>query len=179
MNFCSQCGSEELQQEIPAGDNRIRVVCQNCETIHYTNPKVVAGCLPIYDGKILLARRAIEPRRGYWNLPAGYLENGETVMEGAIRETMEETGASIRIVRLHALYNLTHVNQLYLFYLADVLSDEFDGGEESLEVKLFAPEDIPYDEMAFTSSEFAIRRYLAYLGTSYHGVHIGSYDETS
>lgn len=179
MNFCSHCGSNQLTKEIPAGDNRLRIVCQNCGTIHYTNPKVVAGCLPIYDGKILLARRAIEPRKGFWNLPAGYLENGETVMEGAMRETYEETGADIRIVRLHALYNLTHVNQLYLFYLADVLSEKFDGGEESLEVKLFEPEEIPYDEMAFTSSIFAIRRYLAYAGTSYHGVHIGSYDETS
>lgn len=111
-------------------------------------------------------------------MPAGYLENGETVMQGAIRETKEETGAELQIVRLHALYNLTHVNQLYLFYLAEVLSDDFDGGEESLEVGLFSPDEIPYSDMAFTSSVFAIKRYLAYSGTSYHGVHVGSYPDT-
>lgn len=176
MNYCSTCGSDNLMQQIPEGDNRLRIVCQDCEAIHYQNPKLVVGCLPIWEDQILLCRRAIEPRKGFWNLPAGFLENGETVEEGALRETREETGAEVSIMRLHALYNLAPVNQVYLFYLAALTSFDFDGGTESLEVKLFRPDEIPYDEMAFSSSSFAIRQYLAFAGTSYHGVHIGSWN---
>lgn len=175
MNYCSTCGSDNLLQQVPAGDNRLRIVCQICKTIHYQNPKLVVGCLPVWEEKILLCRRAIEPRKGYWNLPAGFLENGETVEEGAIRETWEETGAEVKIVRLHALYNLASVNQVYLFYLAQLTSFDFDGGSESLEVKLFSPDDIPYEEMAFSSSTYAIRQYLSYADTEFHGVHIGSW----
>lgn len=173
MNFCPTCGSDSLRQQIPEGDNRLRIVCQQCETIHYQNPKLVVGCLPVWNDQILLCRRAIEPRKGYWNLPAGYMENGETVEQAAVRETLEETGAEVSLLRLHTVYNLPTVNQVYLFFLANVESHNFDGGTESLEVKLFHPDEIPYQEMAFVSSTFAIRQYLD--DTSFHGVHSGTW----
>ncbi|MDP5169440.1 MAG: NUDIX hydrolase [Bacteroidia bacterium] len=176
MNYCSHCGSGDIRLEVPEGDNRLRYCCPVCSTIHYQNPNVVVGCLPVFEGKILLCRRAIEPRLGFWNLPAGYLENGETVEEGALRETREEAGIEVSIVRLHALYNLPRVNQVYLFYLAEMPHDQFHGGVESLEVKLFSPADIPYHDMAFASSTFAIRQYLDHLHSDFHGVHVGKWE---
>lgn len=173
MNFCSNCGSDQLRFVVPEGDNRPRYICANCHTIHYQNPRMVVGCLPIWEGKILLCRRAIEPRSGYWNLPAGYLENGESTQEGALRETQEEAGASVEIVRPHCLYNLPQINQVYLFFLARMLSPELNIGPESLEAQLFAPQDIPYEDMAFTSSTFAIHKYLEFLGTPFVEVHVG------
>ena len=103
---------------IPEGDNRKRYCCQNCHTIHYQNPKMVVGCLPYFEDKILLCKRAIEPRYGYWNLPAGYLENGETLEGGALREAQEEAGIDIQIERLHCVYNIPRISQIYFFFLA-------------------------------------------------------------
>ena len=175
MNFCSQCGSRRLLYTIPQGDNRPRYVCSDCGTIHYQNPRMVVGCLPVWEGQILLCRRAIEPRHGYWNLPAGYLENGETVEQGALRETAEESGAEVELIRLHCVYNLTHVNQVYLFFLAQMQHPGLAIGPESLEAQLFDPADIPYQDMAFSSSTFAIQKYLEYQDRAFPGVHLGGY----
>ncbi|MEL6672203.1 MAG: NUDIX hydrolase [Bacteroidota bacterium] len=177
MNFCSQCGSAALLFRIPKGDNRPRFVCTDCGTIHYQNPNMVVGCLPVYEGKILLCKRAIAPREGYWNLPAGYLENGETAEDGAKRETMEEAGVKVDILRMHALYSIPRINQIYLFFLGKLPSPELNPGEESLDARLFAPEEIPYDQMAFPSSTFAIKHYLRTRHTNYHGVFIGGWKE--
>ena len=117
MNYCSHCGSDQIQLRIPDGDNRARFVCGNCETIHYSNPNIVAGCLPIWEGKVLLAKRAIEPRIGYWNVPSGYMENGETVEEGAAREVWEEAAAKVEITGMHTLYDIPHINQVYIHFL--------------------------------------------------------------
>jgi len=136
---------------------------------------MVVGCLPLWEGKILLCRRAIEPRSGYWNLPAGYLENGETTQGGAIRETREEAGAEVEIIRPHCLYNLPQINQVYLFFLAHMTSAKLEIGPESLDAQLFAPQDIPYQEMAFTSSTFAIQKYLEYRDTAREMMHVGEY----
>lgn len=174
MNFCSHCGSGQLTYEVPEGDIRPRYWCQQCGTIHYQNPKLVVGCLPVYQGKILICKRAIEPRYGLWNLPAGYLENGETVEEGAIRETMEEACAKVEIIRLHCLYNLPHINQIYLHFLAYLRTPEFSCGSESLEVRLFAENEIPWKELAFSSSRFALEKYVQYKDR-YEGIHIGTY----
>lgn len=175
MNFCSHCGSRHLLFVVPEGDNRSRYVCSDCQTIHYQNPRMVVGCLPVWEGQILLCRRAIEPRSGYWNLPAGYLENGETTQAGAMRETMEEAGAEVEIVRPHCLYNLPQINQVYLFFLAQMLSPKLQIGPESLEARLFAPQEIPYDDMAFTSSTFAIHKYLEHRNTDSKIMHLGGY----
>jgi len=174
VNYCSHCGSQQLVFEIPDGDNRQRFICENCHTVHYQNPRMVVGCLPVFEDKIMLCRRAIEPRRGLWNLPAGYLENGETVEEGAVRETWEEARARVRLVRLHCLYNLPHVQQVYLHFLAEMENESYSAGPESMEVDLFTPDTIPWDEIAFSSSSFAIKEYIKY-GKNYDDIHIGTY----
>ncbi|MEO0473882.1 MAG: NUDIX hydrolase, partial [Bacteroidota bacterium] len=160
---------------IPPDDNRPRHVCRNCGTIHYSNPKMVVGCLPYFGEKILLCRRAIEPRVGFWGLPAGYLENGETLEGGAIRETMEESGAEIDIIRLHCVYNIPRISQIYFFFLAKMKSERLNIGPETLEAQLFAPKEIPFADMAFPSSTFAIKQYLQYVDKDFEGVHQGTY----
>ncbi|MEM8899120.1 MAG: NUDIX hydrolase [Bacteroidota bacterium] len=175
MNFCSNCGSDQLRFEIPAGDSRHRYVCHNCHTIHYQNPKMVVGCLPIWEDKILICKRAIQPRAGFWNLPAGYLENGETLEQGATRETWEEAQARVELIRLHCVYNIPRINQVYFFFLAKLVKPEFGIGEESLAVELFEADRIPYEEMAFPSSVYAIRKFLANKDTGFEGVHIGAF----
>ncbi|WP_407295727.1 NUDIX hydrolase [Stutzerimonas zhaodongensis] len=148
MNFCSQCGGS-ITTRIPEGDNRARFVCGDCDTIHYQNPRIVAGCLPVLDGQVLLCKRAIEPRRGYWTLPAGFMENGETVQQAAERETLEEARARVTDLQLYTLFDLPHINQVYMFYRASLVDHDFGVGEESLEVRLFDQADIPWSELAF------------------------------
>ncbi len=146
----------------PLGDNRERHVCDACGMIHYQNPKVVCGCLPVWGDKILLCKRAIEPRRGLWTLPAGFMENGETIQHGAARETMEEACAPIAEQTLYGIYNLPRVNQVYIMFRAE-LTDErgFAAGDESLEVRLFDEAQIPWEKIAFRVIERTLRRYLA------------------
>ena len=149
MNFCSHCGAR-LDQRIPPGDDRPRFVCDRCQTIHYQNPKIVVGTIPEWEDQLLLCRRAIEPQYGKWTLPAGYLEKGETLMQGAIRETREEAGARVEILAPYTLFNLTFVSQIYLLFRARLVSTQFKAGQESLDVRLFSQAEIPWDAMAFT-----------------------------
>ncbi|MGM3388877.1 NUDIX hydrolase [Stutzerimonas stutzeri] len=148
MKFCSQCGGS-ITELVPAGDNRPRHVCNNCQTIHYQNPRIVAGCLPVWQGQVLLCRRAIEPRRGYWTLPAGFMENGETVRQAAERETLEEACARVTGLQLYTLFDLPHINQVYMFFRAELVDDDYRAGDESLEVQLFDQADVPWSELAF------------------------------
>ncbi|MGB0733400.1 MAG: NUDIX hydrolase, partial [Pontibacterium sp.] len=111
MKFCGNCGAKTIQ-EIPTGDNRVRSVCHNCDTIHYENPKIIAGCLPVFEDKVLLCKRAIEPRLGFWTLPAGFMENGESTEEGAIRETLEEAACTVKVDKLYTMTSILHVNQV-------------------------------------------------------------------
>ncbi len=149
MKYCTQCGYA-LTYRQPRGDDRERFVCDHCGMVHYRNPKMVVGCIPEYHDRILLCRRAIEPRRGKWTLPAGYLENGESVQDGAIRETYEEARAKVEIMAPLALFNLTFVNQVYLMFRARMLSGDYAPGPESTEVALFEEHLIPWDDMAFS-----------------------------
>lgn len=152
MKFCSKCG-RPISLLVPPDDNRLRHVCTHCNTIHYLNPKLVVGSIPVWekDGvtSILLCRRAIEPRLGYWTLPAGYMENGETTAEAATRETLEEAGARIALQDLFSLVNVPHVHQVHLFYRAKLLDLDYFAGIESLEVGLFTETEIPWSEIAF------------------------------
>ena len=159
MKYCSQCASE-LVITIPDGDNRQRHVCPACQTIFYQNPRIVAGTIPVYQGKVLLCRRAIEPRRGLWTLPAGFMENGESTEEAALRETLEEAQACVDIRSLFSVITVPHIDQVHIFFLAEMSTPEFGAGEESLDVQLFSPEDIPWDEMAFPTVNKTLNLWL-------------------
>lgn len=151
--------SSPVTIKIPEDDNRDRAVCDKCGTIFYENPKVVAGCLLVWDQKILLCKRATEPRSGYWTLPAGFMENYETVEEGALRETMEEAGAKSDNIKLFMLCNLPHISQVYMIYQGDLLNGKYKAGPESEEVKLFSKDEIPWSELAFAVIEKTIKAY--------------------
>ena len=153
-----------------------RYQCDACEMVHYENPKMVVGCLPIYEDKILLCKRAIEPRSGYWNLPAGYLENGETAEAGAMREVWEEALAKVKIIGIHSIYSIKHINQIYLFYLSELTPPEFGIGEESLDVRLFTEAEIPWKEIAFTSSVHALESYFEDRKTGQQRTHRGAFE---
>jgi ADP-ribose pyrophosphatase YjhB (NUDIX family) len=160
MKFCSEC-AHPVSLMIPPDDNRQRYVCGACGTIHYQNPKMVVGSIPVWerDGetRVLLCRRAIEPRYGYWTLPAGFMENEETTADAALRETFEEAGARIEMHELFSLLNVPHVHQVHLFYRATLLDLEFAPGIESLEVRLFSEAEIPWDDIAFPTVAHTLR----------------------
>ncbi len=164
MNYCSNCG-EQLVFRIPQGDDRPRSVCTACASVHYSNPKMVVGSIPETNGKILLCRRAIEPRLGKWTLPAGYLENGETVSDCAKREAFEEAVARVEDLRPYALLNLPFINQVYFMFRSQLANHDYQPGSESLEVKLYRPDDIPWSELAFPVIHEVLKLYCGDLVT--------------
>ncbi|MES2355300.1 MAG: NUDIX hydrolase [Pseudomonadota bacterium] len=172
MNFCSQCG-EKVSFRIPPDDTVPRFVCDHCNTIHYQNPKMVVGCIPEWEDKILLCRRAIEPRYGLWTLPAGFLENGETAPAGAVRETLEEANARVELGELYTFISLPHISQVYVLFRAQLLDLSFSAGTESLEVKLFSEEDLPWDHLAFRTMQFTLEHYFRDRQAGKFGIHVG------
>ena len=161
MNFCSTCGAP-VELRLPPDDNRLRHICTVCTTIHYQNPNLVIGSIPEWeDGRILLCRRAIEPRHGLWTLPAGFMENGETTTQAAIRETMEEANANIALGDLYTMINLPYINQVHLLFRAQLLDLDFSPGAESLEVDLFEEQTIPWDELAFRPVRLTLQHYFS------------------
>lgn len=172
MKYCSNCGAA-LTSRIPEGDDRERYVCDNCGIIHYHNPKVVVGCIPEYEGKILLCKRSIKPRYGFWTVPAGFLENGETVTNGAMREAREEAEARVEILGLYTLFNLTDINQIYLLFRSRLLDLDFGAGAESLEVRLYKEEEIPWDEMAFLAIKESLRLFFHDREKGHYPLHMG------
>jgi len=156
VRFCSHCAAP-LEERVPPGDERPRHVCPACERVHYVNPRVVVGSVATWAGKVLLCRRAIPPRVGYWTLPAGFMETGESTAEGARREAMEEARARLETDAVLALYDLSHIDQVQVFFRARLLDPEVSAGPESQEVGLFAWEEIPWDELAFPSVRWALR----------------------
>ena len=144
MKYCSNCGSSNLEFKIPEDDNRKRYCCSDCGTIFYTNPNLVVGTLSTFDNKILIAKRSIHPRKDKWTLPAGFLENAETMQAGALRETLEETQAEAEIIKPYTVISLPHISQIHVFYLAKLLSGSFGPTNESSEVKLVEISEIPW-----------------------------------
>ncbi len=164
MKFCSLCANP-VSLRIPQGDDRERHICDACETIHYQNPRIIAGCVPVYDNRVLLCRRAIEPRHGYWTLPAGFMENGETTIEGALRECVEEANAEIVAPQLYTMIDIPQINQVYVFFRGELRNLEFSPGLESLEVALFAECDIPWGNIAFPSVKSTLEYFFSDLKT--------------
>jgi ADP-ribose pyrophosphatase YjhB (NUDIX family) len=158
MNYCSTCG-EKVSLIIPEGDNRHRYVCESCETIHYENPKIVTGCIPQWQDKILLCKRAIEPRYGLWTLPAGFMENAETNIEGAARETAEEANAQVENMQLFCVFSIAHINQVYTMYRGDLVGGMASPGAESLDVALLDESEIPWKNIAFQVMHETLRLY--------------------
>ena len=171
MKFCSVCG-EKVRLGIPGGDNRERYLCDHCGTVHYQNPKVVAGCIAHWEDRILLCRRAIEPRHGKWTVPAGFMENGETTYEGALRETLEEANARVAIEELFVTVNLPHISQVYMLFRGRLLDLDFSPGEESLETRLVTEEEVPWGEMAFPTVSEALKLYFADRAAGAFSVHM-------
>ncbi len=159
MKFCPECG-QPVEVRVPEGDHLPRHVCGSCESIHYHNPKIIVGCVPEYEGRILLCRRAIEPRHGFWTFPAGFMENGETMQQGAARESWEEALARVEIGSPLAIVHVLHAEQVHVTFRARLPSPEFAAGAESLEVGLYEPAEIPWREIAFPSVHFALERWL-------------------
>ena len=161
MKFCHHCAAP-LVLRVPEGDDKPRHICEACDSIFYQNPKNVVGTLPVWEDKVLLCRRAIEPRAGMWTLPAGFMENGETSLDGAIRETWEEARASVQVAEdsLYTLFNLPRINQVYLFFRAELTSLDFSAGLESEAVELFSEAEIPWDEIAFPVVRSTLEHYF-------------------
>lgn len=159
MKYCSSCG-HPVEHRVPAGDNRHRHICPSCKTIHYQNPRIVAGTVPVWQNQILLCRRAIEPRYGYWTLPAGFMENAETTDEAAARETLEEALADVIIEQLYTVIHVPHIDQVHIFYRATMKSAEHGVGEESLETRLFSPAEIPWDEISFPTVRRTLEHFV-------------------
>lgn len=175
MKYCSECAAP-LSFRIPEGDHLPRAVCDACGSIHYENPKIVAGAIVESEGRVLLCRRAIAPRRGFWTAPAGFMENHETTADAAIRETWEEAGARIQLGPLFSLVDLPRISQVHLFFLATLLGTHFAAGPESLEVRLFAEEEIPWDEVVFRSTQHTLRRYFDDRRRGQFGMHTFALD---
>jgi ADP-ribose pyrophosphatase YjhB (NUDIX family) len=178
MRFCSDCGSP-VEQRIPPGDSLPRFVCTRCGTIHYENPKMVVGCIPEWEDRILLCRRAIEPRYGLWTVPAGFMENGETTAQGAQRETLEEANARVEILGLYALFNIPHINQVYMLFRARLLGLDFHAGAETLETRLFAETEVPWDEIAFVTVRRTLNHYFADRRSGEFRFHMGTIEPMS
>ena len=175
MKFCSSCAAP-VELIVPEGDHLPRHVCTSCRTVHYLNPRIIAGCVPQWQGRILLCKRAIEPRLGYWTFPAGFMENGEAVQDGAAREAVEEALARVEIGSLLSIVNVIRAHQVHITFRARLLDLDFGVGAESLEVGLYDEADIPWQDIAFMSVEFALRRYLQDRRAGREGVHFRDID---
>ena len=169
MKYCSSCG-QQVSKRIPSDDSHERWVCDACATVHYQNPKIVVGCVPEKDGRILLCKRAIEPRYGYWTVPAGFMELGESQAQGAARETLEEACAEVEIGHLFASVDVVDAGQVHVFFTAKLLGD-YAAGDESLDVAMYREDEIPWDDIAFKSGRYALEKYFADKGQN-NGVHM-------
>ena len=173
MNFCSNCAAP-VSLKVPVGDTLPRYVCDACNTIHYQNPRMVVGCIPEWEDRILLCRRAIEPRYGLWTVPAGFMENGETTLQGAARETLEEANARVDVIQLYALYNIPHINQVYMLFRARLLDMDFSAGAETLETQLFVEDEIPWEQLAFATVRNTLTHYFADRKKGEYKFHMGT-----
>jgi ADP-ribose pyrophosphatase YjhB (NUDIX family) len=159
IRHCRACGAP-TEYRVPDDDTRDRAVCTACRTIHYENPLNVVGTLPVLDGRVLLCRRNIEPRRGFWTLPAGFMELGETTEQGALRETVEEAGAEVELGPLFTVMNVVRVGQVHFYYRARMMSDRLDPGPETIEARMFDEAEVPWDELAFLTVKYTLERYF-------------------
>ncbi len=174
MNYCSQC-AVKVSFKMVEGDHLPRYVCDNCNTVHYQNPRIIVGCLCVWEDKVLLCRRNIEPRLGYWNVPGGFMENDETVEEGGIREAVEEAGVKVNVIGVHSIFSVPRTNQVHIHMLANLIEPTWSLTPESSEIRLFTRAEIPWDDLAFQSSRFILQQYYHDLDHQTRQVHVGEY----
>ena len=172
LRYCSNCAAP-VAHRVPPGDSKPRYLCDSCGEIHYQNPRLVVGCVPVWESRLLLCRRAIEPRYGYWTLPAGFMENDETTGQGALRETLEEAGAAVELGEPFTMLSVPHVNQVHLFFLARLVDLTFAPGEESLEVALFDEASLPWKEIAFRTVGVTLKHWFEDRKRGAFGFHAG------
>jgi ADP-ribose pyrophosphatase YjhB (NUDIX family) len=173
--FCAACG-QPIVRRVPAGDSRERDVCERCGAVHYANPRPVVGTIPVWQDTVLLCRRAIEPRYGKWTLPAGFMEVGETTREGALRETLEEARARVALGPLFTMIDVPYIEQVHVFFRAELLDLDFAPGDESLEVKLFTEPEIPWHELAFRTVAQTLRLFFDDRARGAFGTHVQAID---
>lgn len=173
MNYCSRCGNEVVRG-IPKNDDRERYICKTCSKIHYQNPRIVVGCIPVRNGKVLMCRRGTEPRKDKWTVPAGFLEHNETVEEGALRETQEETRLDVHITRLHTIFSIPPIGQIYMLFLAEVPDRDAETTAECSELRFFGEKDMPWEEIAFSAVCFSLERYFEDVKTGNVHPHLGT-----
>ena len=173
MKYCSECGSDDLVRKMPEGDTKERIICNTCGHIFYHNPKIVAGCILEWQQRILLCKRAIEPRMNFWTVPAGFLENGESVMEGAAREAKEEVCARSRDLVMHSFYNIRHVNQVYILYRGTLKDGRYGVGQESNDAMLCSEAEMPWEQIAFPVIKEGLRLYFEDRSRQAYGYHEG------
>ena len=170
IQYCNQCG-HKVKYQTPEGDNKPRAVCQNCFYVQYENPLIVTGCIIEHEGRILLGKRTIEPRKNCWNVPAGFLENGESTLDGAIREVKEEVLADVKNIELFGVYSIVQRSQVHIYYRAQLDSADYGAGAETSESKLFLPDDIPWDNLAFPVNITALKHYVREMQTGEFTIH--------
>ena len=173
MKFCTHCGSAVTLQ-IPEGDDRERYVCTACAMIHYSNPRIIVGCVPVYEDRVLLCKRAIEPRRNFWTLPAGFMENGETTPEGAARETWEEARARVANLELYRVFDVPAISQVYMFYRCDLVDGVYGIGPESTETGLYREADIPWEQIAFPVVQQTLKQYFVDVRAAHFPVRVST-----
>jgi ADP-ribose pyrophosphatase YjhB (NUDIX family) len=178
MKFCTSCGNA-VTLKVPDGDDRERYVCTSCELIHYSNPRVIVGCVPVYRDQVLLCRRAIEPRRNFWTLPAGFMENGETTPQGAARETWEEARARVSNLELYRVFDVPYISQIYMFYRCDLDDGVYGVGPESLETALYSRDEIPWEEIAFPVVHETLKEYFADADSGHFPVRVSAIERGS
>jgi ADP-ribose pyrophosphatase YjhB (NUDIX family) len=174
MNFCSNCAHPISFGPIE-GEHIPRFHCENCSTIHYQNPRIIVSCIPLWEDKIMLCRRGIEPQLGFWNIPGGFLENQEAVEKGALREMFEETGCEGTIVRLHSVYTVLPVQQVHVCFLVNMNNTDYHLTPESTEIQLFAEADIPWKDVAFISNKFALKHFFEDRRQGTYKTHLGEF----
>ena len=176
MKFCTECG-QRLVKKVPPGDSLERSVCVSCDSVHYQNPRIITGCIAHWQGEVLLCRRAIEPRTGCWTLPAGYMENDETMEQGALREAREETGADIRLDTLYSVFDIKAINQVYIIYRGVLLGPDLTAGPECSDVRLFHPGEIPWDNLFYPAIGDLLQRYTDDLALGKFSLYTGTSEE--
>jgi ADP-ribose pyrophosphatase YjhB (NUDIX family) len=174
--FCSNCGTGGLSRQRPAGDTHERLMCANCGHIHYENPKIIAGCIVEQDGKYLLCQRAIPPRPGTWTLPAGFMENGETTEQAALREVWEESGVCAEIVAPYSIFSVPRISEVYIIFRASVLKASGQFGPETLDIRFFAPEEIPWESIYYPAIRQILERYIEERKADLYGLYMGNDD---